>query len=224
MTATVVPELELTEDRIDRIAALKGTEPAEGWLLLARLVAALRVPGDVCEFGVAQGLTSAMLANELLSSNRHLWLYDSFEGLPSPTAKDTLIDDPLNLGSLQSYAGAMAYGPELVRDRLRQVGFPNERTHVVPGRVTEAMDRSSVPPAVCFAYVDLDFHDGVKAALAVIDERLSVGGYVFVDDYGYLSSGAKLATDTFLDSSDGRYDVEVAPQWAGHFCMLRRTA
>ena len=224
ITATLAPELEPTEGRIDMVAALRGTEPAEGWFLLARLRAALSVPGDVCEFGVAQGLTSAMFAGELLSSSRHLWLYDSFTGLPTASDKDTLIDDPLNLGTIDNYAGAMAFGPELAEAQLRRVGFPSERTHVVAGLVNERMDRGSVPSAICFAYVDLDLHDGIKAALEMIDERLSVGGYVIVDDYGYLSSGAKAATDTFVQCSDGRYATEVAPEWAGHFCSLRRIA
>jgi O-methyltransferase len=37
--------------------------------------------------------TSALLANEIRSTERTLWLFDSFKGLGKPSEKDLLIDD-----------------------------------------------------------------------------------------------------------------------------------
>lgn len=224
IAAYVLPELEPTEQRVDGIVGLRGTEPAEGCFVLAQLLAALNVPGDVCEFGVAQGLTSAMLAAELVSTDRNLWLYDSFEGLPSPADQDTLIDDPLGLGRIENYAGAMSYSRQLVDDRLRLSGLPMDRSHVIAGFVTDQLDRALLPQVICFAYVDFDFFEGIRAALMLVHERLSVGGNIVVDDYGFLSSGAKAATDGFLDQTNGDYEFELAPDWGGKFCMLRRIA
>jgi predicted O-methyltransferase YrrM len=45
---------------------LLGTSPVSGMFLLGALHKSLRLPGAVCEFGVAQGATSALMANELL--------------------------------------------------------------------------------------------------------------------------------------------------------------
>lgn len=222
VSATMLPALEPTKERVESLATLRGTEPAEGCFILARLQAALRVPGDVCEFGVAQGATSAMLASELVQSARDLWLYDSFEGLPEPGAEDTLIDDPLGLGTIERYAGAMSYSQSCVEDRIRRVGFPRERTHIVAGFVTDQLDASLLPSSICFAYVDFDFYEGVAATLALVHQRLSVGGHVVVDDYGFLSSGAQKATDSFLRDAEGEYEVDIAPEWAGKFCMLQR--
>ena len=87
--------------RTELLARLIGTTPTQAMYLLAALHDSLAVPGDVCELGVAQGATSALLANELLDSDRALWLYDSFRGLPAPTAQDVLIDDIFSLGDIK---------------------------------------------------------------------------------------------------------------------------
>ena len=48
---------------------------------LSRILSS-NISGDVVEFGCYVGTTSVYLAEKLQSSNRTLWLYDSFEGLP----------------------------------------------------------------------------------------------------------------------------------------------
>ena len=71
--------------------------------------------GDICEFGVAQGTTSALMSNEIKGlKERNLWLFDSFEGLPMPTEKDQLKDDIFSLGSIEAYKGTMACGIDQV--------------------------------------------------------------------------------------------------------------
>jgi hypothetical protein len=63
-------------------------------LIIDALHRGLRGVGHVCEFGVAQGATSALLASEIMGdAQRDLHLFDSFEGLPRPTAKDELKND-----------------------------------------------------------------------------------------------------------------------------------
>jgi len=44
---------------------LTGTEPTESIYLVNYLHRSLKLDGDVCEFGVAQGATSALIANEI---------------------------------------------------------------------------------------------------------------------------------------------------------------
>ena len=65
--------------------------------------------GEVCEMGVAGGFKSRLLADEIIESNRELWLFDSFAGLPKPTGEDRLMDDIFGLGSMEAYAGTMKH-------------------------------------------------------------------------------------------------------------------
>ena len=67
----------------------------------------------MCEFGVAEGETSAVIANEIAESKKSFHLFDSFEGLPKPTAKDKLKDDLFSLGSIEAYAGTMASSEDM---------------------------------------------------------------------------------------------------------------
>ena len=157
------------------LADLIGTNISEALYLLTFLHRALAVPGDVCEFGVAQGATSALLASEIAPGDRHLWLFDSFEGLPAPSAKDVLIHDIFNLGSMARYEGEMANPERLVRSRLAALDFPAARTHIVKGFIEESIARGDVPERVAFAYVDFDFYKPIKNRSA-IPRRAALGG------------------------------------------------
>ena len=79
--------------RAKLLARLLGTPPSEAYFIVQGLAKTRLVDGDVCEFGVAQGETSALIANEIADSNKILHLFDSFEGLPRPSEKDQLRDD-----------------------------------------------------------------------------------------------------------------------------------
>ncbi len=63
------------------IANLLGTSVSEAMYLLNYLHKSMVLEGDVCEFGIAQGLTSALIAYEIRNTDKKLWLFDSFEGL-----------------------------------------------------------------------------------------------------------------------------------------------
>ena len=97
------------EGRSELLAKLLGTQLSEAVYIINYLHRSLKLPGDVCEFGVAQGATSALLANEIRDTDKLLWLFDSFAGLPKPTEKDTLIHDIFGLGTIESTQGTMAY-------------------------------------------------------------------------------------------------------------------
>jgi len=221
--ATVFPDLPESPGRRELMAQLLGTQLSEALHLVLHLNRTLLLDGDVCEFGVAQGATSALIANEIRRTEKYLWLFDSFEGLPKPTAHDILIDDIFNLGSIDKYQGKMACEQEQVLDRLNSIKFPLARVRVVPGFIEQTAKYKSLPKVVCFAYVDFDFYEPIKIALELLDQRLPIGGVVIVDDYGFFSEGAKIAVDEFIGTRETRYAMEPSPEWAGHFCILRRT-
>lgn len=75
------------EHRTELMAKLLGTQISEAMYILVFLHRSLELDGDVCEFGVAQGATSALLANEIRTTQKNLWLFDSFKGLPKRNGK-----------------------------------------------------------------------------------------------------------------------------------------
>lgn len=203
-----------------------GTPPSEAYYIIQALARTVSVPGDVCEFGVAQGELSAVLANEIISSDKCLHLFDSFEGLPSPGEKDVLMDDVLALGSMKAYTGQMASPEALVKDRLRAVDFPADRAVIHKGFFENLLDeRADFPTKVSFAYVDFDFHDPIASTLEFLHEVTSKNSVIIVDDYDYFSTGAKEAVDSFLAANNAArkiYHVEIPEKDYAHCAILTR--
>jgi O-methyltransferase len=216
------PALPERPGRTELMARLLGTGISEAMYVLSELHAAIGDAGDVCEFGVAQGATSALLANEIRDTPKQLWLYDSFAGLPKPSVKDQLKDDIFGLGSMDKYEGQMRCDSEEVETRLAQIGFPKARYHVRAGFVDQTLRDDNGPAQVCFAYVDFDFYDPIAHALDYLDRHLSANGRIVVDDYDFFSTGAKAAVDEFVARHAGRYALAKPAPFAGHFCLLRR--
>src|SRR6195256_3549102 len=133
------PSLPKDERRAGLLHELIGTTIGEAIYVIQNLHEGLRVSGDVCEFGVAQGATSRLLASEIMSSDRKLWLFDSFEGLPAPGPQDKLINDIFSLGSMNKYKGTMASPEAEVLGNLDSVNFPRARTKVKKGWVRDSI-------------------------------------------------------------------------------------
>ncbi len=219
----IFPEMPACDRRVELMSLLLGTNVSEALYILAHLHRALRLAGAVCEFGVAQGATSALLANEIRATDKDLWLFDSFQGLPRPTEKDLLINDIFNLGSMDKYAGTMSCQAGEVKSRLRNIDFPPSRIRIIPGFIEETVCLPGLPSQVCFAYVDFDLYNPIGVALKFLHERLSTGGYIIVDDYGCFSQGAKTAVDEFMVEHGDDYRLTLPYAFSGHFAILQKT-
>jgi hypothetical protein len=218
-------DLPRREGRARDLSDLIGTTVGEAIYVIKNLHDGLKVAGDICEFGVAQGATSKLLASEILPlTDRKFWLFDSFEGLPAPTKEDKLIHDIFKLGTMDKYEGTMASPESEVLGKLASVNFPRQRIKIKKGWVKEAIKTGELPAKVAFAYVDFDFYEPIKDALEFLDTRMPAGGRIVVDDYGYFSEGAQLAVDQFVAAAGGRYKFEMPLPFAGHFCILSKVA
>ena len=215
-------DLPRREGRAELLSGLIGTTVSEAIYIIRALHEGLKVPGDICEFGVAQGATSRLMATEIQDTDRKLWLFDSFEGLPEPSPEDRLIHDIFNLGSMARYKGTMASPETEVLAKLEQVNFPANRTKIKKGWVNESLMTADLPQQVAFAYVDFDFYEPIKDALHFLDGVMPANGRIVVDDYGFFSEGAQLAVDEFVKNMGGRYVMEMPLPFAGHFCVLSK--
>lgn len=222
LRALLFPRLPVTPGRTKLMSHLMGTGIGEAMYVLNALHEAMADDGDVCELGIAQGATSALLANEIRPTNKLLWLFDSFQGLPAPSAKDELKDDIFNLGSMAAYAGQMRCARDEVENRLALIEFPFDRVRIRAGWISDTLTEETGPERVCFAYVDFDFYEPIAQALDYLDRHLTPNGRIVVDDYDFFSTGAKTAVDEFLARTAGRWEMSLPLAFAGKFCLLRR--
>ncbi len=210
--------------RLELMTELVSTSPPKAFNIVHYLHRALEVPGDVCEFGVAEGATSALIANELLEGDRDFWLFDSFEGLSKPTEKDVLLDDMFDLGSMEKYEGKLAFPQEVVNRRLERVEFPKQRLHVVPGFIEKTIKEAKFPKQVCFAYVDFDLYEPILTALKALDSKMPKGGFIVVDDYGCFSAGAATAVDEFVTSRPQVFRTIKPQVFSSEYIILEKFA
>lgn len=208
------------------LSRLLGTPPSEAYFLIQALAKTEFVDGDVCEFGVAQGETSALIANEISNCTaKVLHLFDSFEGLPQPTDKDKLKDDIFSLGNINAYAGTMNCSENMVHSRLAAISFPPSRYSVHKGFIENLIHTENMPSQVSFAYVDFDFYEPIKIALNFLNSVTSPGSIIIIDDYDFFSTGVKDAVDEFIqekNSGSNSYDVFVPDKVYGCFAILTR--
>jgi len=215
------------ETRFKLLARLLGTPPSEAYFIIQALQACKGVSGDVCEFGVAQGETSALIANEIsLSGLKIFHLFDSFEGLPKPSEKDKLKNDIFSLGSMDAYTGTMSCPEDMVLMRMRAISFPPERYIIHNGFIEQLIHTDiNLPKEVSFAYVDFDLYEPIKIALDFLHCITPIGAIIIVDDYDFFSTGAKSAVDEFIEernTSRTIYECFVPNHRYGHFAVLTK--
>jgi O-methyltransferase len=153
--------------------------------LYALLRHSLAVPGDVWECGVYRGGTAAMLAAILADHDRgqrrRLHLFDTFVGMPETDATRDLH----HAGDFQDTSA------ESVR---RAIG--HESIVVLHPGVIPATFAGLEQARIALAHVDVDIYQLVVNCSDFIYPRLSIGGALVFDDYGFPSCpGARSAVD-----------------------------
>jgi O-methyltransferase len=130
--------------------------------------------GDIVEFGCYVGTTSVPMGTRLMSTNRSLYVYDSFEGLPEKAPQD---ESP---AGTQFVAGELLASKKQLIKNFKQANVPLPTiTKGWFSNVTPAQ----VPSEICFAYLDGDYYHSVMDPLKLIWDRLTPGAIVVVDDY-----------------------------------------
>jgi len=217
-------EIPKNEKRVRILKDLLGTPPSEAYFIISSLAKTKKIDGDVCEFGVAQGITSQLIANEISNDkSKKLHLFDSFEGLPKPTTNDILKDDIFNLGSIEAYTGKMSEPEELVLKRLNDIEFPKIRFSIHKGFIENLIiSKTQFPKRVSFAYVDFDFYEPIKLILDFLDNVTKKGAIIMVDDYDFFSTGVKIAVDEFFQQKESKYELFIPEKIFGCFAILTK--
>lgn len=130
------------------------------------------VEGDIVECGTYKGGSAAVISQH---SKRHLWLYDSFEGLPAPSELD---------GSEAVEWTGKCYGRETdVIDVMNRVGTPPSQYTIVKGWFSDTFKRP-LPKKIALLHCDADWYDSVFLCLETFYPLMDDGAVVVLDDFG----------------------------------------
>jgi hypothetical protein len=163
---------------------------------LTEQVLAERIPGDLIETGVWRGGACILMRAVLKawhSTNRTVWVADSFSGLPPPNVADY----PADTGDV----GLLHTIKELAVP-LAKVQSNFSKYELLDGQVRflEGWFRNTLPNApikqLALIRLDGDMYESTMVALKSLYQKLSPGGYVIVDDYAAIDA-CRQATNDF---------------------------
>ena len=170
------------------------------------------IAGDFVECGVWRGgsvMAMAQAAAQHGSSDRAIWLYDTFRGMTEPGEHDvefgtgvraadllatTEVGDGRNVWCVASRSD--------VETNLRLTSYPNDKFMLVEGDVLETLPKMH-PQVVALLRLDTDWYASTRESLEVLYPRLAPGGVCILDDYGHWE-GARLAVDEYFDTLPSR--------------------
>jgi hypothetical protein len=194
----------------------------------ARYVVEHKIPGAVVECGVWRGGSMMVVEQVLLQLNevRDLYLFDTFEGMTTPTENDAQIlygqksaAELLAKAKKEVSTSLWCSSPiDEVRQNVSRIGYDLDKVHLVKGRVEDTIPEHA-PDSISLLRLDTDWYESTRHELDHLIPRLSSGGVLIIDDYGWWK-GARQATDEYLkqqrlrlllhriDSTGGRIAVK----------------
>ena len=165
--------------------------------LLFQLVKAVKqIDGDTAECGVYRGDSSYLILKANENSGKVHHAFDSFEGLSKPGLKDEVSSKRTFRWQKHDLTSREA----ATRNNL--AGFENLKLYKgwIPERFQEISDKR-----FSFVHIDVDIYQPTYNSLAFFYPRMSPGGIILCDDYGFDSCpGAKKACDEFLTGNKER--------------------
>jgi len=166
-----------------------------------------QILGDIVECGVWKGgsmMIAALTLESLEDKDRQLWLYDTYAGMPTPTAVDI---NPYGVPAEKRYQESQADGfnqwcmapLDLVMSNLDSTSYPKDKIKYVQGKVEETIP-DNLPKNIALLRLDTDFYESTKHELIHLFPNLSPNGVLILDDYGYWQGCHKAVDEYFSET------------------------
>ena len=170
----------------DKIEIYQSNEECEA--LKAVLKKTENIPGDIAEVGVYRGGSAKIIAD--MVKDKQIYLFDTFEGLPTNTIYDKDRFPPLNKGSMKETS---------VEEVRKYVPFKNVHIYkgVFPKTAGVIKDKR-----FSFVHLDTDLYVGTKAGLKFFYPRMNKGGIFLIHDYPCFLGVEKAVIEFLLNKKE----------------------
>jgi O-methyltransferase len=172
---------------------------------------ALDTPGDFVECGVYKGDMSWVVTElvDLAEAQRTFYLYDTFEGFSLQYSSE----DDFPLAPQFFHIADRGYSAPQLYESVRGRFSGKPYVKVIKGVVPDIL-REISPDKIAFMHIDMNSSAPEIGALELLFERVSPGGVVIFDDYGWLlHRKQKDAADRFM--SDHGHEILELPTGQG---------
>lgn len=141
------------------------------------------IEGDFVETGVWRGGVIILMAALLELngvSDKNIWAFDSFEGMPIPNPQAYPMDAKSRLHKQRILKASM----EDVINNFKAYDIGTERVHFVKGwfKDTIPLYKNEISK-ISLLRLDADYYESTILALEHLYPKVSVGGYVIIDDF-----------------------------------------
>ena len=169
------------------------------------------IPGDLIETGAWRGgatiFMRALLKSENIN-NRTVWVADSFEGLPKPDENKYSADK----GSHFHESHQLAVSLDIVKNNFKKYDLLDDKVVFLKGWFKDTLPTAPIS-SLSLLRLDGDMYESTWDALIHLYPKLSVGGYILIDDYGSVDA-CKKAVDDYRSQNNIQEEILHA-DWAG---------
>jgi predicted O-methyltransferase YrrM len=153
---------------------------------------ALRAEGDFVECGCYKGVSARIISEVVGFADlaRHYYLYDLFEH-----------DESMPHHSMLEHSATLV---DQVRERFSDM--PN--VTITKGRVPDSLAEAA-PEKIAFMHLDLNNADAEVGALEVLFDRISPGGVLILDDFGWIGYRAQQLAEVAWMAKRGYHILEL---------------
>jgi O-methyltransferase len=166
----------LNELEVANNYSMSGIQVLNTLYAISKRINEKNIKGDIVECGVWNGGSAAALSMPIISSNKKLWLYDSFEGMPTTTEIDG--------EEAKKYIGACVGDEKKVLEILNIVEFPINRVIIKKGWFKDTF-ADSLPNKISVLHIDSDWYDSVTMCLDTFYDLVEMVGVIILDDFGH---------------------------------------
>jgi O-methyltransferase len=172
-----------------------------------------RVEGDLIETGVWRGGATIFMRAVLKAygvTDRTVWVADSFEGLPALIGKDTSYkdDSSVDVASLNDGGPmrlAIAVSLDQVKENFTKFDLLDNQVRFLKGWFRDTLPAAPIKK-LSILRLDGDMYQSTMDALNALYNKVSIGGYVIVDDYNCWPH-CKQAVDDFRKAHEIREEI-----------------
>ena len=151
------------------------------------------IPGDLIETGAWRGgacIYMRAMLQAFGNTDKTVWVADSFEGLPEPDAATYSAD----AGDEHHTFEELAVSLEEVQSNFDQYGLLDDQVRFLKGWFKDTLPSAPIEQ-LAMLRLDGDMYSSTIEAITALYDKVSVGGFVIVDDYGAVPACQQAITD-----------------------------
>lgn len=209
---------EIGADRSTAAHTMIGLKRLENLQFCIEDALANNVPGGLIETGVWRGGAAIFMRAVLKAhgvNDRIVWAADSFEGCPRPEPAKYPQDKDDTLYASRELAVSL----DEVRANFERYGLLDGQVRFLKGWFKDTLPSAPIEKLAVIR-LDGDLYQSTMDGLANLYPKLSIGGYIIIDDYGAIPACRRAVED--YRKSKGIEDKITQIDWTGVYWKRTR--